>query len=67
MMYEAEALGVHSVWLRGFDSVALAETFALPAYLVPVMMFAMGYPAENSKPNPWHFKREPIERFVVEL
>lgn len=67
MMYEAQELGVHSVWLRGFDSLALAETFDLPANIVPVMVFAMGYPAERSEPNPWHFKRNPPESFVTEL
>ena len=34
---------------------------------VPVMMFAMGYPSERSKPNAWHFKRMPLENFVTEL
>ncbi len=67
MMYEAEELGVHSLWLRGFDSIAVAETFRLPPHIVPVMMFAMGYPSEDSKPNPWHFKRNPRESFVTEL
>lgn len=67
MMYEAEELGVHSVWLRGFDSAAIAELFDLPSNIVPVMMFAMGYPALTSKPNPWHFRRYPTEHFVTEL
>ena len=67
MMYEAEELGIHSVWLRGFDSVAVTETFALPSNIIPVMMFAMGYSSETSKPNPWHFKRNPLEHFVTEL
>ena len=31
MMYEAEELGVHNVWLRGFDSQEVAEVFQLPA------------------------------------
>ena len=67
MMYAAQDLGVHSVWLRGFDSVAVTETFALPEYIVPVMMFAMGYPSDASKPNPWHFQRKPRESIVTEL
>ena len=25
------------------------------------MMFAMGYPSENARPNAWHFKRMPPE------
>ncbi len=67
MMYAAEELGVHSVWLRGFDSKAVADTFDLPEYIIPVMMFAMGYPNDRAKPNGWHFKRNPIESFVTEL
>ena len=67
MMYEAEELGVHSVWLRGFDSQQVAETFKLPENHIPVMMFAMGYPFEKSKPNAWHFKRMPLDAFVTEL
>ena len=67
MMYEAEELGVHSVWLRGFDARTVSEVFDLPENIIPVMMFAMGYPSDRAKPNPWHFKRMPLERFVTEL
>lgn len=67
MMYEAEELGVHSVWLRGFDAQTVAEVFELPENIIPVMMFAMGYPSEKSKPNAWHFKRMPLDAFVTEL
>lgn len=67
MMYEAEALGVHSLWIRGFDSVAVSETFALPERIVPVMMLALGYPSERSRPSALHLKRMPIEEMAVEL
>ncbi len=67
MMYEAEELGVHSVWLRGFDSQQVAETFALPKNHIPVMMFAMGYPSDVTKPSPWHFQRKPLEETVTML
>ena len=67
MMYEAEELGVHSVWLRGFDSQEVSETFELPENIVPVMMFAMGYPAEDSTPHPWHDLRKPLEETVAVL
>ena len=67
MMYEAEELGVHSVWLRGFDAQTVREVFELPENIIPVMMFAMGYPSEKSKPNAWHFKRMPLDAFVTEL
>ena len=67
MMYEAEELGVHSVWLRGFDSQELAETFDIPKNHIPVMMFAMGYASDMTKPSPWHFQRKPIEETVTKL
>ncbi len=67
MMYQAEELGVHSVWLRGFDSQEVADAFNLPKNIVPVMMFAFGYPSDKTKPSPWHFKRKPIEETVTVL
>ena len=67
MMYEAEELGVHSVWLRGFDSQQVAETFNLPKNHIPVMMFSMGYSSEQSKPSPLHFQRKPLEETVKKL
>lgn len=67
MMYEAEQLGIHSVWVRGFDSQTVAEAFGLPDYLIPVMMLVLGYPSDRTKPSAWHYKRNPIEDFVIEL
>ena len=67
MMYEAEELGIHNVWLRGFDARTVSDVFELPPNIIPVMMFAMGYPAAHAKPNAWHHKRMPLEAFVTEL
>lgn len=67
MMYEAEELGVHTIWIRGFDSKSVVDTFGLPEYMVPVMMLGLGYPNERAKANAWHFRRKPIEEFVTEL
>ena len=67
MMYEAEELGVHSVWLRGFDSKQVTEVFQLPENHIPVMMFAMGYPSEETKPSDWHFMRKPLDETVKML
>ncbi len=68
MMYEAEELGVHSVWLRGFNSKNVAEAFDLPENMIPVMMFSMGYPDEESEPHPkLHFSRKPLEDTVTFL
>ena len=67
MMYEAEELGIHSVWVRGFDSKSVVDTFGLPEHMIPVMMLDLGYPNEKTKPSPWHYKRKPVEDYVFEL
>ncbi|MBR1443498.1 MAG: nitroreductase family protein [Firmicutes bacterium] len=67
MMYEAKELGIHTIWIRGFDSKNVVETFGLPEHIIPVMMLGLGYPNEKAKANAWHFKRNPIENFVKEL
>ena len=67
MMYEAGELGVHTIWIRGFDSKTVADVYGLPNHIIPVMMLGLGYPNEKSKANAWHYKRNPIESFVNEL
>ena len=67
MMFEAEELGVHSLWIRGFDSRDVIEAFDLPENHVPVMMLALGYPGEKSHPAHLHAKRKPMEETVREL
>ena len=67
MMFEAEELGVHSLWIRGFDSKTVAEVFELPANHIPVMMLALGYPGPDSHPAHLHTERKPLEETVIEL
>ena len=67
MMYAAQELGVHSVWLRGFDAATLKEGLELPENIIPVMLFAMGYPSEKSRPHPWHALRNELSHFVTEF
>ncbi len=67
MMYEAEELGVHTIWIRGFDSKTVVDTYGLPEYMIPVMMLGLGYPNERAKANAWHYLRKPIEEYVTEL
>ena len=67
MMYQAEELGIHTIWLRGFDSKKVADIFKLDKNCIPVMMLGLGYPREDSRPNEWHFKRKSIDELVVEL
>ena len=37
MMYEAEELGVHTIWIRGFDSKTVVDTFGLPEHMIPAL------------------------------
>ena len=67
MMYMAEELGIHTIWMRGFDSGRIREVFDLPENMIPAFILALGYPSEQSKPAGMHFKRLPIEEYVSEL
>ena len=67
MMYEAEELGVHSIWIRGFDSKAVVDAFHLPENMIPVMFLGLGYPNEKSKAHAWHYRNKPLEEMAVEL
>lgn len=67
MMYEAEEQGIHTIWIRGFDSKTVVDTFGLPENMIPVMMLGLGYPNDRAAANPWHYRREPLESFVTEL
>ena len=42
MMYEAESLGVHTLWIRGFNSKEFVKRLDLPIRMLPVMMLALG-------------------------
>ena len=63
----SESCGSASIWIRGFDSKTVVDTFGLPEYVVPVMILGLGYPNERAKANAWHYKRKPMESFVSEL
>jgi nitroreductase len=68
MMLEAWALGIGSVWVRGFDSRKVAKAFELPRHIKPVCLLPIGYPSAESKPYaPWHDTYRSIEEMVEEL
>ena len=67
MMYEAESLGVHTLWIRGFNSKEFVKRFDLPIRMLPVMMLALGYPSPESKPAKLHEMRKPIHEIAFEL
>ena len=67
MMMQAAELGVGSLWVRGYCTQDVIETFDLPKNIVPVCMLDLGYPTEGYKPSPMHFSRLPLSTTVKEL
>jgi len=65
MMLAAHDAGVGCCWVMHFDPAALRETFAIPAGVEPAALLVMGYPAEDAKHLPLHFRTRPLEETVV--
>ena len=67
MMLEAWALGIGSVWLRGFDSRQVAKVFDLPEQVQPICLLPIGYPSDESVPyEEWHSTFRPLNETVEE-
>lgn len=67
MMLQATEIGLGTLWVRGYHTQDIIDTFNLPDNIVPVCMLDIGYPAQESKPSPKHFSRLPLEETVTEL
>ena len=65
MLLAAHNEGVGSCWVMHFDPASLRETFAIPDGIEPAALLVMGWPAEDAKPLPLHFKTRPISETVV--
>ena len=67
MMLEAWALGIGSVWVRGFDSRQVAKVFDLPEQVPPICLLPIGYPSDESVPyEEWHSTFRPLSETVEE-
>ena len=67
MMLEAWALGIGSVWVRGFDSRQVATVFDLPEQVQPICLLPIGYPSDESVPyEEWHSTFRPLSETVEE-
>lgn len=65
LMLEAADLGLGTTWVGSFDPAAFRAEFALPASVVPVALFPLGYAAPGAKPNGTnHFSRKPLKETV---
>ena len=67
MMFEAEELGLGSVWVRWYDPIQVAQIFNLPDNIKPICLLPVGYPALGSHPSPQHEASRTMEEMVVEL
>lgn len=61
MMYEVTNLGLGTTWIGHFNPEKLKEAFPQMQPYVLIAIFGVGYPADDAKPNPIHFKRKTLE------
>ena len=52
MMLEAASLDLGTAWISYFDENKASDLLSLPEFWEPVCMLYIGYPAEDSSPNP---------------
>lgn len=64
MMLQAFELKIATTWIASFDPQEMIKTYALPDEFVPVLMFAIGYPAADAQPAPMHSQRNPIKEGI---
>ena len=65
MMLQAAELGIGTCWIGHFDPRKIKELFNIPENIVPVAILDMGYPGENGRPHPVHWKRKDLTETVV--
>ena len=64
MMLQATELDLGTTWVGYFDAVQTAKEFSLPNNIVPVVMFPIGYPAEDAIKSNNHSQRLELEKTV---
>lgn len=66
MMLQAEALGLGSVWICGFDPAVIREEFKIPDHLEPINILAIGYAAgEPASPDRHDVTRKSLQEIVA--
>lgn len=65
MMLEITNLNLGTTWVGHFDPQKIRETFSLPENIIPVALFPIGYPHEESFPHKLHEERFEISETVV--
>ena len=67
IMLRAAELGIGSCWVNYFPNNETEKAFNLPNNEKVVLLMPIGYPAEDSKPNPNHTKKKPLNETVKYL
>lgn len=61
MTYEITNLGLGTTWIGHFDPEKLKEAFPQMRPYMLIAIFGVGYPANDGKLNPIHFKRKTLD------
>jgi len=64
MILEVQELGLGATWIGHFEPDKVREIYRIPENFEIVALLPIGYPAEDSKPNPRHEEREEISKWV---
>lgn len=65
MMLEITNLGLGTTWVGHFDPSAIRAEFEIPENIIPVALLPIGYPAEDSAPNPRHYERIDLKETII--
>ena len=65
MMLEITNLNLGTTWVGHFDPQKIRDTFSLPKNIIPVALFPIGYPHEESVPHKLHEERFEISETVI--
>lgn len=64
MMLQIAELGLGTTWVGHFLADEVVEQFNIPENLIPIALFPIGYPADNSIPSKSHDNRFDINKTV---
>ncbi|MBR6737065.1 MAG: nitroreductase family protein [Clostridia bacterium] len=67
MMLKAHELGLGTCWVGRINPPEVHKAYNLPDNVVVYGLLVMGYPADDSEPNPRHNERIEIDEFYKEL
>jgi nitroreductase len=68
MMFEAQELGLATLWLGAFDREIIIKEFNLSDNIIPICILLIGYVSDDAKPSSYmHFEKKKPEEIVEYL